>query len=143
MLGIAINVALVNLFDYTSLMQNTDTFKNPFTGLARWGQAGGWRWHVAALGAGWLTFVARPPLASRPVTTIKHVVIAAALLLTGLMFIGHLLAALQPVFVALGHLDVIEIVLGLFALVNLRLYFVGAKVLSALGSAAAQAGSRL
>lgn len=116
-------------------MQNKNPSKNPFIGLARWGQLGGWRWHVAALGAGWLTFVTSPPLAARQAASLKHVFLAGVLLLAGFVCAGMLLPLMHPLFYALGRLSGAELLSLFVALLNVWRYFKGRKVLKAVNAA--------
>lgn len=119
---------------YSASMQNQTTSENPFIGLARWGRPGDWRWHVAALGAGWLLFLRKPPLQSRAAASMTQVLLGGALLIAILFVIGPVLSWLQPAFRALGQLSGLQLLLLFAGALNVWRYAKGRSILIAIQS---------
>lgn len=112
-------------------MQNTDNPKNPYIGLARWGQGGNWQWYLAALGAGWLSFVKKPPIFSGSATSLKQVLFAGVLLIAILLAAGHILSFMAPIFSLFGQMSGTGQLVTLFAMLNLWRFAKGRKILLA------------
>lgn len=115
-------------------MLTTDNTPNSFVRLTLWAGGAGWRRHVAALLAGWLSLVASQPRTRKPPAELKHVLLGAVLLILALFALGPVLGALAPLFTLLGKMGLGGAV-GLFALLlNAWRYYQGLKIIRAIES---------